>query len=68
MGYVAKCGNSGVKTFIVNQLRRVYEKNLGLNTAEEKSITPYNPDARWKLVQEVGDILSGKIPERVVKN
>jgi hypothetical protein len=38
-------------TFIINQQGRVYQKNLGPNTAKLASaMTEYNPDLSWKLV------------------
>jgi hypothetical protein len=50
--YPDKWGNSGVMTFIINQQGRVYEKNLGSNTAKLASaMTEYDPDPTWKLVQ-----------------
>jgi hypothetical protein len=43
---------SGVMTFIVNQNGTVYQKDLGLKTAEiAKAITLYNPDRTWKRAQ-----------------
>jgi hypothetical protein len=51
VAYPDKWGNSGVMTFIVNQQGRVYQKNLGANTAKlAAGITEYNPDTSWKLV------------------
>jgi hypothetical protein len=48
-----KWGSSGVMTFIVNQQGRVYEKNLGSETASiAGAIDEYNPDPTWMLVQE----------------
>jgi hypothetical protein len=39
-------------TFIINQQGRVYEKNLGPNTAKVASaMIEYNPDPSWKLVK-----------------
>jgi hypothetical protein len=44
-------GKSGVMTFIINQQGRVYEKNLGPNTAKiAAAMTSYDPDLSWKLV------------------
>ncbi len=52
VAYPDKWGNSGVMTFIVNQQGRVYEKNLGPNTAKiAGGMTVYNPDPTWKLVE-----------------
>jgi hypothetical protein len=40
-------------TFIVNQQGRVYQKNLGPNTAKiAGAMTEYDPDLSWKLVRE----------------
>jgi len=48
-----KWGSSGVMTFVVNQQGRVYEKNLGPETASIAGpIDEYNPDPTWSLVQE----------------
>jgi len=53
IAYPDKWGSSGVMTFIVNQQGRVYEKNLGEETAELASaVTEYEPDPTWKLVAE----------------
>ena len=52
IAYPAKWGNSGVMTFIVNQQGRVYQKNLGPDTAKiAGAMTEYNPDPTWQLVQ-----------------
>jgi len=52
VAYPDKWGNSGVMTFIINQQGRVYEKDLGPNTARLASaMTEYNPDPSWKLVE-----------------
>ena len=51
IAYPDKWGNSGVMTFIINQQGRVYEKNFGPDTAKiAVSITEYDPDPTWKLV------------------
>ena len=48
VAYPAKYGDTGIKTFIVNQDRVVYEKNLGKDTADlAKSLTEFNPDNTW---------------------
>src|SRR5260370_4407824 len=53
IAWPAKWGSSGVKTFIVNNQGRIYEKNLGSNTAAiAAAITEYDPDPRWTLVKE----------------
>ncbi len=53
IAYPDKYGSSGVMTFIVNQQGRVYQKNLGPNTATVAAqITEYDPDPGWKLVED----------------
>lgn len=53
VAYPDKWGSSGVMTFIVNQQGRVYEKNLGPETASVAGeVSEYNPDSTWMLVQE----------------
>ncbi len=53
IAYPAKWGNSGVMTFIVNQQGRVYEKNLGSDTATlAGAVSEYDPDPTWKRVEE----------------
>lgn len=53
LAYPAKWGNSGVMTFMVNQQGRVYQKNLGRDTAKVAgAITEYDPDPSWKPVGE----------------
>jgi hypothetical protein len=52
VAYPDKWGNSGVMTFMINQQGRVYQKNLGPNTAKLASaMTEYDPDPTWKLVE-----------------
>jgi hypothetical protein len=52
IAYPSKWGSSGVMTFIINQQGRVYEKNLGPNTAKAAAaMIEYNPDPSWKLVK-----------------
>jgi hypothetical protein len=52
LAFPAKYQSSGVMTFIVNQNRIVYEKDLGPDTAALAArITEYNPDASWSEVQ-----------------
>jgi hypothetical protein len=53
IAYPDKWGSSGVMTFIVNQQGRVYQKNLGADTAKiAAEIKEYDPDSTWKLVNE----------------
>ena len=43
-----KWGNTGVMTFIVNQQGKVYQKNLGPQTAKiARAMTTYDPDDTW---------------------
>jgi hypothetical protein len=52
VAYPDKWGNSGVMTFIVNQQGRVYQKNLGSDTAKlAAAMAQYDPDPSWKLVE-----------------
>jgi len=53
LAYPAEYGNSGVMTFIVNNYGKVYEKNLGPDTATMATkIMAYGPDASWHRVDE----------------
>jgi len=52
VAYPDKWGNSGVMTFIISQQGRVYQKDLGPDTAKlAAAMTEYNPDPTWKLVE-----------------
>jgi hypothetical protein len=49
----AEYGETGVKTFIVNQDGVVYEKDLGSATLSEFSkMELFNPDDSWKSVPQ----------------
>jgi len=51
VAYPAHWGESGVMTFIVNQWGKVYESNLGPQSAEVAAeMTQFNPDGDWALV------------------
>lgn len=53
VAFPAKYGDSGIMTFIVNQQGRVYQKDLGPDTARiARHMTRYNPDKTWTLIQE----------------
>ena len=53
IAYPAKWDSSGVMAFIVSQQGRVYEKDLGPDTATlAAAVTEYDPDMSWKLVEE----------------
>jgi hypothetical protein len=52
VAYPAHWGESGVMTFIVNQWGKVYERNLGENSADvATAMTEFNPDADWSAVE-----------------
>lgn len=49
----AEYGDTGVMTFVVNHQGKVYQKDLGKNTATiAAGIHEYNPDSTWKLVED----------------
>lgn len=49
IAYPAKYRSTGVKTFVCNMNARVFEKDLGPETAAKaKRITAYDPDEIWK--------------------
>jgi hypothetical protein len=53
VAYPAEYGNSGVMTFIVNHDGKVFQKNLGQNTAAiAKGMKEYNPDKTWVEVKQ----------------
>ncbi|HEY7220270.1 MAG TPA: DUF2950 domain-containing protein [Candidatus Binatia bacterium] len=53
VAHPAQYGNSGVMTFIVNHDGKVFQKNLGPNTASiVKSMKEYNPDKTWAEVKQ----------------
>ena len=53
VAYPAEYRNSGVKTFIVSHSGKVYEKDLGPNTAKlAEQMTTYNPDKTWTEVKD----------------
>jgi hypothetical protein len=53
VAYPAEYGNSGVMTFIVNYDGKLYQKNLGPNTASiAKGMKEYNPDSTWSAVKQ----------------
>ena len=52
VAYPAEYENSGVMTFIVNYEGKVFQKDLGKNTASvAKAMTEYNPDKTWTEVK-----------------
>lgn len=55
VAYPELWGQSGIMTFIVNQDGKIYQRNLGPNTAAIAwSLKSYNPDSNWTLVQDEG--------------
>ncbi len=53
VAYPAEYRNSGVMTFIVNHDGKVFQKDLGKNTAAVASaMKEYNPDQSWVEVQQ----------------
>ena len=53
VAYPAEYGNSGIMTFIVNHDGKVFEKNLGKDSATvASSMKEYNPDSTWNAVKQ----------------
>jgi len=53
VAYPAQYRNSGVMTFLVNHDGTVYQKDLGIKTAEKaKAMTQFDPDKTWNKVEE----------------
>lgn len=47
----AQYGSSGIMTFIISHQGKLYQKDLGPDTADiVKNMTRFNPDKTWKLV------------------
>lgn len=56
VAWPAMYGHSGLHTYLVNHLGRLYQKDLGTDSgraAAEMSV--FNPDRSWKLVKPDGD-------------
>ena len=50
VAWPAEYGHSGIMTFIVNQQGRVYQRDLGANTAKTAGkMSRYDPDSSWRL-------------------
>ena len=48
LAYPAKYGDSGIKSFIINQQGVIYDKDLGKDTATVgKAMTSFNPNPGW---------------------
>jgi hypothetical protein len=55
VAYPADYGISGIMTFVINQWGKVYQKDLGDDTARiGVAMTEYNPDRTWVLVRDKG--------------
>jgi hypothetical protein len=53
VAWPADHGNSGVMTFVLSHQGKLYEKDLGPDTASlAEAITRYDPDASWTAVDE----------------
>jgi hypothetical protein len=53
VAYPAEYGNSGVVSFIVNHSGKVFQKDLGKNTASAATtMKEYNPDSTWSEVKQ----------------
>ena len=53
VAYPAEYRNSGVMTFIVNHAGKVFQKDLGPNTAQvAERMTAFNPDKTWQPVTD----------------
>jgi len=53
VAYPAEYGNSGVMTFIVNHEGKVFQKDLGKNTAATAgAMKEYNPDSTWAEMKQ----------------
>jgi hypothetical protein len=53
VAFPSNWGKSGVMTFVVNQQGKVYEKNLGADTAKSiQKMKLYNPDKTWAPAKE----------------
>ena len=50
VAYPATYGETGIMTFIVNHNGKVFEKDLGKNTAAAAKMTAFDPGAGWKEV------------------
>ena len=52
IAWPSKYGETGVKTFVVNQAGIVYEKDLGPKTsAVVRDVARFNPDKTWEIVK-----------------
>jgi hypothetical protein len=55
VAYPAHWGDSGIMTFIVNQNGKVYQRNLGPDSATvAAALVAFNPDKNWTMVEGDG--------------
>jgi hypothetical protein len=55
VAYPEQWDKSGIMTFIVNQDGKIYQRNLGEDTARiARATREYNPDADWTLTRDEG--------------
>jgi hypothetical protein len=53
VAFPADYQSSGIMTFIVNQRGKVYQKDMGPDSAQwARQMTDYNPDSTWTLVKD----------------
>lgn len=53
LAWPASYGRTGIMSFMINQDGKVYEKNLGPDTAGQASrLQTFNPDATWRQVDD----------------
>ena len=53
VAWPAEYRESGVMTFVISHQGKLFEKDLGPDTAERvEAMTEYNPDASWELVED----------------
>jgi hypothetical protein len=53
VAYPAEYGNSGIKTFMINHLGVVYQRDLGDDTAAKaKAMTEFDPSPEWDVIDE----------------
>jgi hypothetical protein len=51
VAFPERYGDTGIKTFLINQNGMMYEKDLGKDsTSLAKAMTEFNPDSSWTLV------------------
>jgi Protein of unknown function (DUF2950) len=52
LAYPAKYGDTGIKTFMINQDGVVFEKDFGADTTSKaKTMVGFNPDSTWTALK-----------------